>query len=238
MRLPELRKLLQELHGVGFVPSERRGPTGIGHTLEAWLCVAENNLPIPDIGGRTEVKATRSATNSLITLFTFNRSVWHLSQAETVLKWGYYDEKKGRRPSLYSTVSASRPNPQGLKLALPESEDKITLIHDESGELLATWDLFHIVGKFTSKFERLLFVHAKTRNGKDGEEFHFDQAQLLSEPSPRTFRDSFLRGKAVIDIRMHILPNKAVRNHGTGFRVHEHDLPSLFGRMDNLLEAN
>ena len=70
MQLPKLQELLQELRDEGFVPAKRKGPTGIGYTLEEWLGVPENNLPIPDIGGRVEIKATRSTTKNLITLFT------------------------------------------------------------------------------------------------------------------------------------------------------------------------
>ena len=236
MRLPELRQLLQELNELGFVESERSGPTGIGHTLEKWLGVSENNLPIPDIGGRVEIKATRSAANNLITLFTFNRAAWKRPHADIIRRWGYTDEKRGR-PALYCTVSASAPNQQGLKVALPAGAEAVTVIHAESGEELASWDLYHIVGKFMMKFERLLLIHADVRRSSRGEEFHFNAAHLLTEPSAQTFRNGFLSGKALIDIRMHHPPNRGVRNHGTGFRVHECDLPSLFGRIDNLLKT-
>lgn len=234
MRLPELRQLLQELDELEFVESERRGPTGIGHTLEKWLGVSENNLPIPDIGGRVEIKATRSTANNLITLFTFNRGVWKHSQAEIIRRWGYFDESRNR-PALYSTVSAAAPNPQGLQITLPAEADSVSVIHAESGEVLASWDLFHIVGKFMTKFERLLLVRAESRRTARAEEFHFNEAHLLAEPSAQTFRNCFLSGKALIDIRMHHPPKRSVRNHGTGFRVREHDLPSLFGRIENLL---
>lgn len=236
MRLPELRQKLRELNKTGFVESERKGPTGIGYTLEKRLGVSENNLPIPDIGGRTEIKATRNAANNLITLFTFNRSVWKQPQADIIHRWGYLDDKRGR-PALYSTASASEPNPQGLQVILPTEADTLSLVHVETDEVLASWDLFHIVGKFVTKFERLLLVHAKSRKTRRMEEFHFNAAHLLTEPSAQTFRNSFLSGKAFIDIRMHLRQNGSVRNHGTGFRVHEHDLPSLFGRIDNLLQT-
>lgn len=72
MQLSELRQRLCDLNDQGFVKSKRTGPTGIGYTLENWLDVTENNLPIPDIDGQIEIKATRSSTNKLITLFTFN----------------------------------------------------------------------------------------------------------------------------------------------------------------------
>ncbi len=236
MRLPKLRQMLQELSEVGFVQSERSGPTGIGHTLEEWLGVSENNLPIPDIGGRVEIKATRSTADNLITLFTFNRAAWKHPQADIIRRWGYFDDKRGR-PALYSTVSASAPNPQGLQVILPVASDTLSVVHAATGEVLASWDLFHIVGKFMTKFERLLLVHADSRKTGRVEEFHYNAAHLLTEPSAKTFRNSFLSSKVFIDIRMHLPPNRSVRNHGTGFRVHEHDLPNLFGRIDNLLRT-
>ncbi len=237
MRVSDLQQLLQELHEVGFVQSERRGPTGIGHTLETWLGVSENNLPIPDIGGRTEIKATRSASANLITLFTFNKSAWRKPQAEIINRWGYIDKKRGR-PALYSTISTATPNQQGLQVVLPDTSETILLVHAESREVLASWDLFHIVGKFVTKFERLLLVHAESRYADRIEEFHYHTALLLSEPSAQTFRDCFLASKVFIDIRMHLKDSGSVRNHGTGFRVHENELPSLFGRSQNLLRKD
>ena len=234
MRLQELRQLLNELNEMGFVKSERAGPTGVGYTLEKWLGIEENNLPIPDIGGRTEIKATRGGSNRLITLFTFNSGAWRHPQADAIRSWGYMDESRDRL-ALYSTVSAVVPNAQGLQVALPEGADSVEVTHAPSGEVLASWDLYHIVGKFMAKFERLLLVYAATRQVPQAEEFHYNEARLLTQPSARTFRDGFLSGKALIDIRMHLQDSGSVRNHGTGFRVLEQDLPSLFGRVENLL---
>jgi len=234
VQLRELRKLLQELSDQGFVPSTRKGSTGIGHTLESCLGVSENNLPIPDIGGRTEIKATRSTANNLITLFTFNEMAWEKPQSTVIQRWGTWDEAKNRH-SLYSTVSATGPNRQGLQVMLDDNSYTISVIDTATSEVIASWDLVNVAGKFFAKFGRLLLVHADTRRGVNGEEFHFNQANLLSKPDSKTFRDSFLSGKALIDIRMYLKPSGASRNHGTGFRVREHDLPSLFGRVDNLL---
>ena len=233
MRLSEIRARLRELKEEGFVSSLRAGPTGIGHTLETSLGLNENNLPIPDIGGRVEVKATRSNSNNLITLFTFNRAVWQYPSKEIVARWGYVDNSG--RQSLYTTVSAIEGNALGFQLSVSEDADNLYIIHVPSETVMGKWDMYHIVGKFVTKFERMLFVHADSRRVDKKEEFHFNQADILSEPSSRTFRDSFAAGKVTVDIRMHLRPNGTARNHGTGFRIREHDLPSLFGRIDHLV---
>ncbi|WP_340690516.1 hypothetical protein [Hydrogenobacter thermophilus] len=50
--------------------------------------VRENNIPIPDIGGRVEIKTIRRDSQSLITLFTFNKGVWHMKQNELINTYG------------------------------------------------------------------------------------------------------------------------------------------------------
>lgn len=100
MTLKEIQKRLILLKDKGYVPSRRKGPTGIGHTLEQELNLAETNIAIPDIGGRVELKATRRNASSLKTLFTFNRGVWKLPQKEIIESYGYVDADK--RKSLYN----------------------------------------------------------------------------------------------------------------------------------------
>ena len=107
--------------------------------------------------------------------------------------------------------------------------------HIPSESHLATWDLFHIVGKFLTKLDHMLFVHADTRNVEGSEEFHYNRAELLSEPSSLTLRDGFANGIVMIDVRMHLKPNGAVRNRGTGFRVREHNLPDLFDKSISIV---
>ena len=235
MRIEELRSKLASLKSAGYIASERSGPTGVGHTLEWALGLTENNLPIPDIGGRTEVKATRISASSLITLFTYDRSVWNIPQAEAVERFGYVNGQG--RLALKSTVSAAGCNVQGLKLVATNGpEMAVSIVHDESGIHLATWSIFHLVGKFVTKFERLLLVRADSRKQPGmPEEFRYVEAELVSEPGDREFLRALREGSAVIDIRMHLLPSGSVRNRGTAIRIRERDLASLFSNRIQLL---
>ncbi len=233
MTLQEMQRKLMAIKDQGFIPSLRRGSTGIGYTLETLLGVAENNIPIPDIGGRVEIKTIRRDSQSLITLFTFNRGVWHIPQKELIERYGYWD-KKGRR-ALKNTVFYDRPIAQGIALDVDEQKHTIHLVDVGSGEPLATWDVFVIVGKFMSKLSRLLLVFADRRREGGQEFFHYDEAYLLTEPSPRAFLNAF-RGSVIgIDIRMHLKDNGAVRNRGTGFRIAEKDLIGLYDRRRKLI---
>jgi len=59
VKLREVVAKLQEIKNRGFIPSLRRGSTGIGYTFETVFGIQENNIPIPDIGGRVEIKTIR-----------------------------------------------------------------------------------------------------------------------------------------------------------------------------------
>ncbi len=93
MRLKEVQTKLQEIKNKGFLSSLRQGTTGIGYTFEILFGIKENNIPIPDIGGRVEIKTIRRDSQSLITLFTFNKGVWHIKQKDLIRKYGYINDK-------------------------------------------------------------------------------------------------------------------------------------------------
>lgn len=48
--LEQVRKKLAEIKKKGYVQPLRKGPTGIGYTLETLLGIAENNVSAPDLG--------------------------------------------------------------------------------------------------------------------------------------------------------------------------------------------
>ncbi|MEM9686906.1 MAG: MvaI/BcnI family restriction endonuclease [Bacteroidota bacterium] len=233
MTLNEIQSKLQGLKDRGFIETYRKGPTGIGYTLEQELQLYENNLAIPDIGGRVELKANRKKSGSMVTLFTFNRSVWKTPQKEVIKNFGYIDEKG--RQALYSTVFHGMANPQGLQIRIEREVNKVHLCHNE--HTLGTWSVFTIVGKFITKLERLIVVFADSIVNEDTncEEFHFNEGYLLDKPEPENFLDAFEKGLIAIDVRMHLKPTGAVRNHGTGFRIDERNIPNLYEKQKRII---
>lgn len=227
----ELIKKLQEIKNMGFVQSTRSGTTGIGHTLEFLLGISESNIPMPDIGARIEVKATRRNTDNLITLFTFNRGVWKIAQKELIKKYGYLD-KQGRW-ALKNTLFYGKNATTGLFLKLKESENIIDIV-DAQEEVIGSYDLFNVVAKFISKLGRVLFCIADVKTENKKEYFHFNEFYLLSETSPRKFIEAFKNGYIGIDLRMHLKSNDSVRNRGTGFRIKEIHLKELYEKIEKI----
>ncbi|MBD3340233.1 MAG: hypothetical protein GF353_14060 [Candidatus Lokiarchaeota archaeon] len=232
MNLKELGEKLRTISDMGYVIALRRGNTGIGYTFESLIGLAETNIPIPDIGGRFEIKTTRKDSSSLVSLFTFNRGVWIKKQKEIIEKFGYEDEK-GRK-ALKSTIFYNRPNSLGLFIDIDETKNVIKLLSSDH-QLLAEWDVYVIVGVFSSKLSRLLFVLADRRSVQGVEEFHFKEAWLLTEPNTRSFLKAFKKSLVGIDLRLHLKENGAVRNRGTGFRMREKDMLELYGKKRRLL---
>ncbi|MBU0567903.1 hypothetical protein KJ693_02935 [bacterium] len=226
MNIIEFTKKFKEIKEKGFIPTTRKGPTGIGHTIETHLGIIENNNAHPDIEG-SELKAHRTKGNSLITLFTFNSKAWKMPPLEAVKKYGSLD-KYGRK-GLYYTMSL-KPNSAGLFLDVQKTEISVRHI---SGEIIATWKLQTLTNRFMQKMPTLLFVSAFTEERDGLEYFHFYRAQLMKGTSIDLLADQFRAENILVDLRLHDKGAMA-RNHGTGFRTYEDKLPLLFQEIKDL----
>ena len=226
MTLGEFKKAFARLRKKGWVRSKRKGPTGVGHTLEWLLGLAENNIAIPD-WGRVELKAHRIGSSSMITLFTFNRKVWRTKPLDAVRKYGTPDENG--RLGLYFTMSRT-PNSTGLFLHV--EADAISVRHI-SGEIIAEWQLDALAERFMQKLPGLIVVSALCEMRGDVEWFKFERARLLAGTSPEIIRNQISEGNILVDLRLHDQVTRA-RNHGTGFRAREDILPSLFKNVKDL----
>lgn len=233
MRLTELVKKLEKIKEKGYIPSLRKGPTGIGHIAESELELNETNIAIPDIGGRVEMKASRRNVNSLITLFTFNRAVWKISQKEIVNKYGYLDNNG--RVALYNVVNTRAANTQGFFLISDPKKHLVISRNKNETENVAEWSTYVIAGKFMTKLDRLLLIFADNKIENDIEYFHFNEAYLLENPTPERFLEAFKKNELIIDLRMHLKPGGGVRNHGTAFRIDEKSLKDLYGKQRRLI---
>jgi hypothetical protein len=226
MTIVEFTKKFKEIKEKGFIQTTRRGPTGIGHTLETHLGIIENNDAHPDIEG-AELKAHRTKGNNMITLFTFNNKVWKMPPLDAVKKYGSLD--KDGRQGLYYTMSL-KPNSAGLFLDVQDTEISIRHI---SGEIIATWQLQTLADRFIQKLPALLFVSAFTEERDGLEYFHFYRAQLMKGTSPELLANQFREENILVDLRLHDKGTMA-RNHGTGFRTFEDKLPLLFQNITDL----
>ncbi len=229
MDIVELKRKLQQIKKNGWVVSRRRGGTGIGYTLELLLGIKENNLKTPDLG-TVELKSQRKNISNRITMFTFNRGVWKIHQRQLIERYGYIDSSG--RHALYCTVR-TKPNAQGLFLKV--EDDKLRLYHVDR-TLVAEWNISDLLKAFRKKMPAIVVVIADTRINSEGkEEFYFDEAYFLRDPKINNFIHLVKEDIIVVDVRMHLKKNGAVRNHGTAFRIDEKYLYLCFAEKERLI---
>jgi len=229
MDIEELKTKLKEIKKKGWIESKRKGNTGIGYTSEELLGIKENNLKTPDFGD-VELKTQRKDVSNRVTMFTFNKAVWKIRQKEVIRKYGYTDTSG--RLSLYCTVN-TKPNSQGLYLKV--EEDVLGLYHVDETQI-AVWKIEDLVKTFKEKMPALIVIFADSRiNSEEKEEFWFNESYFLKEPDMDNFVDLIRKDIIVVDLRMHIKKNGAVRNHGTAFRIDEKFLYLCFAEKERLI---
>ena len=249
MDITQLKEKLSDIHRMGYVVSLRKGNTGIGYTLETLLGVVENNLRSPDLGnielketllgvaennlrysdlGNIELKSRRIKSTSLLTMFTFNDSIWKIEQEELIQQYGYY---RNGRWALYTTAK-NKPNNRGFYVKV--EHDTVRLYH-EDGLCAIEWELERLINDLKNKFLNVLLVEAESRKSGENEEFWYKEAHLLTGIIVEKFLEYIKNGTIAVDLRMHINKNGVVRNHGTGFRLHRRYLDSCFNKTERLL---
>ena len=249
MDIPELKEKLSDINRMGYIVSLRKGNTGIGYTLETLLGVVENNLRSPDLGNielketllgvaednvrysdlrNIELKSRRIKSTSLLTMFTFNDSIWKIEQEALIKQYGYY---KNGRWALYTTAK-NKPNNRGFYVKV--EQDYVRLYHID-GLCAIEWQLEPLIDDLKKKFSNVLLVEAESRKSGENEEFWYKEAHLLTGVIVEKFLEYIKNGTIAVDLRMHINKNGGVRNHGTGFRLHRRYLDSCFNNTERLL---
>jgi len=228
LTLQKIKKKLSEIKKLGYVKSLRRGPTGIGYTLEKLLRIKENNISAPDLG-EIELKAQREKHSGMTTLFTFNNKAWKINPLEAIRKYGSCD--KDGRMGMYYTMGM-KPNSAGLFLFV---DDTSIAVRHVDGSVIAVWRLAEIEKRFEAKVKNVILVKAKVEERDGVEYFLFDRAKLLSGGTTQVIlKNQFENEQLLVDLRLHDKGTMA-RNHGTGFRVFENNLEDLYEKVEEIV---
>lgn len=227
MNLEEVQEKLSEIKENGYIRTLRKGPTGVGKTLETLLGITENNISTPDLG-TIELKSQRENHTGMTSLFTFNRKAWKMPALDAIRKYGSLD--KDGRLGLYYTMDL-KPNSAGLFLFVGDTS---VSVRSTDGSLIAEWPLDEITRRFNTKVKSLLLVRARVEERGGVEYFWYNRARLLSGGATESIlRSQFESGQLRLDLRLHDDVTKA-RNHGTGFRVYERELEDFYQRVQEI----
>lgn len=225
---------LNQISQTGYIPTARKGDTGVGQTLEQTLGLTENNLSIPDIGGKIELKSFRKNSDSMLTLFTKEPiSNFGRNRDRYLLEtFGYESFKPKRISDLYTTISALGYNSQGFKLEV--HDDRLSLVHKDI-YLDIYWPYELLKNVFEKKLPSLVVVLADVEGSGFDESFHYNEAYYLEGFSFKGFMSAIKKGYIKIDLRMHMKASNTPRNHGTAFRVVKSQLYTLFDLRERIL---
>lgn len=230
MTLDEFRERFNDIKVKDWTKSTRRGPTGVGHTLETLIDYHEDNISLPDLG-EVELKSKRIGSDSLVTLFTYDRKCWKMKPLDAVRAYGTVDkdESKNGRLGMYFTLSP-KPNGTGVYLELTDEEARVV---NSDGTLIGCWNLEVLANKFAAKFPGLLLVSALSKIEDGQEYFKYTRASVMKGTSAEIWKERLIDGTVLLDLRLHDKVTRA-RNHGTGFRTDEDKLPLLFSEIEEL----
>ena len=169
----ELLELIKD-RMTDWMPAEILADTGIGRTVESILGIDMNPLKAPDYKG-IEIKSHRESSRVHNTLFTQAHD-WSISRAKSgkaiVEEYGYVPEGYYHK-SLHVTLSANRPNPQGLgllvkpQLGLLEA-DEFAQAASEDGTFrkikdVAAWQLMNLHKRLLTKHHETFWIDVETK---------------------------------------------------------------------------
>jgi hypothetical protein len=224
---------LKKVKSEKYIKTHRKGPTGIGKTLEDRLGIAENNIPGPD-GELVELKSERKNTGSMVTLFT-KAPLPKKVNGLLLKRFGYVTEESKGKKVLHSTINAiaynQLRNRQGFKAKVNDNRIEILF----NSEVVCYWDKSTLEKTFARKLPRLFYVKADSRGEGETEEFWYSEAWLLSGFSFKNFVKLLNEGKILIDIRIGQYQDGSTHDHGTGFRVFPDNFELCFSVRNQVL---
>lgn len=257
----ELIQKLQQLAEMGWVKSGRFGNHGgIGNTLEDYLGIQENNLPIPN-ATEWELKAQNIKTNSLTTLFHTEPSPRAVGFIPRLLLpyYGWPHKEAGNahpadEMSFRQTINALNYSDRGFKVVIDRDAEKITVSFDANkvsskhsawldgvakkiglGELNPQpyWgfkDIEHIAG---TKLLNCFYVQAKTKR-QNGETYYwYNKVQVLSGFKLEMLLHALEDGILLVDFDA-----RTRHNHGTKFRARKKSFPSFYEHVTTVIDLN
>ncbi|MDR0917919.1 MAG: MvaI/BcnI family restriction endonuclease [Oscillospiraceae bacterium] len=226
----------EKIKAMGWIPTRRPGPTGIGKTLEDLLGIIENNLDMPDFGNY-ELKSVRTNAASMLTMFT-KAPQPPRSNGLLLNKYGYVSEGIYGNDTkvLHATLSADR-------FTSIRGNNQLKICCEEDGIYFESQngveDIYYKRETLRDCFNRkykgtFVYAYADSRGAGLNEEFHFIEAYAVSGFSYDEFAELLERGIIKVDIRIGQYPDGRLHDHGTGFRIRECDQVQLFKSREKI----
>ena len=193
-----------------WMPAEILSDTGIGRTVESVLGIDMNPSRAPDYKG-IELKSHREASRVRNTLFT-QVPEWAISRLKSgkaiVEEYGYIPDGYNHK-SLHVTLTANRPNPQGLGLLvqpqlglLEANEFSLIALADGTFKKIndvAVWQLKNLHERLLTKHHETFWIDAETKKESGKEYFRVTEILHTKNPIPSQFDVLLDQGQITVD---------------------------------------
>lgn len=190
--------------------TEKFADTGIGRTVETLLGIPMNADTTPDYKG-IELKSHRETSKVRNTLFTQSPD-WEISKLKCsksiVDEYGYIPEGYDHK-SLHVTLTANRPNVQGLGLLVTPQKglleaDEFSLIQLEDGSFqkikdVVVWRLLKLHERLMVKHRETFWIDAETKKENGREYFRCTEILHTKNPIPSQFDVLLEQGQITVD---------------------------------------
>jgi hypothetical protein len=257
----ELIEKLKQLAAMGWVRNGRFGNHGgIGNTLEDYLGIAENNLPIPN-AAEWELKTQRAHTAAFTTLFHMEPSPKAVLFVPAMLLPFYGWKHKGAgakyptgEMSFRQTISGVAHSDRGFIVKVNRNESKVEIAFDSSRiaakhdkwkrevEVRVGLDELHpqpywgfrdLEHKAGTKLLNCFYVQAEVKR-ENGEEYYwYNRIQMLQEFDFEGFLQAIEKGILFVDFDA-----RTGHNHGTKFRLRQNSWPLLYKNVVTLIDLH
>jgi hypothetical protein len=223
----ELLNKLKNLAKGGLIKASLKGSTAIGMAIEDALGIPPNSSKLPDYKG-IELKAGRGGGNRT-TLFA-QVADWKISplksSAAILDAFGYQREVDFK---LYCTISAKKPNSQGLQFAYDEKNDQLIEHHNEQGDV-AFWPADLLRGRLLEKHKETFWIDAESIEIDGYEHFKLRLVTHTKNPMVNQLMPLISEGTITMD---HLIKRKGgdkprVSEKGPLFKMNKKDLSLLF----------
>ena len=262
----ELIKKFKEIFALGWIENYRKGNDGaVGNMLEDLLEIPENNLPIPN-AAEWELKAQRSNTSSLLTMFHTEPSPTALSIIPTRMLplYGWPHDKAGitypkNEKSFRATLNARQFSDRGFRVYVNDAERKVEVIFDSSHtderhskwlesvksrvghinnfDIVPYWGFDDLFHKAGTKLKNCFYVRADVKNEiVGGKRKEFFLYNYVLKLS-NFDQERFIQ--VIKDGKIYIdFDARTGHNHGTKFRIRYNDIPLLYRNAEVVLDMH
>ena len=220
---------------IDWTPATITADTGIGRTMAKILGIDMNASKQPDYKG-IELKSHREASRVRNTLFT-QAPNWHLSRLKSgkdiVEEYGYIPEGYAHK-SLHVTLSANKPNNQGMGLLVHQQSglleaDEFTHVanYEESFKKvkdIAVWRLIDLHERLLTKHHETFWIDAETLK-RDGKEY-FRVTKVLHTKNPIASQFDILLDQGYITVDFLLCRNSGGDTYS--FKIKSEARPLLF----------